>query len=85
MAGDTTMPTIAIGVNEQDRIKIADGLTLLLADFCTLYLQIPNPRWNVTGRSYANCTRNRPHITTSSNISRRCGCARAATLILSFA
>ena len=43
------MSTIDIGINEKDRIKIADGLKKLLADSYTLYLQTHNFHWNVTG------------------------------------
>jgi starvation-inducible DNA-binding protein len=38
-----------IGINEQDRIAIAEGLKRLLADTYTLYLQTHNFHWNVTG------------------------------------
>lgn len=40
---------INIGINEQDRKKIADGLSRLLADEYTLYLKTHNFHWNVTG------------------------------------
>lgn len=40
---------IDIGINEQDRIQIADGLSRLLADSYTLYLMTHNFHWNVTG------------------------------------
>jgi starvation-inducible DNA-binding protein len=43
------MSTIDIGINEQDRIAIAEGLKRLLADSYTLYLQTHNFHWNVTG------------------------------------
>ncbi|AEE24746.1 Dps family protein [Paraglaciecola chathamensis] len=43
------MTTIDIGINETNRIKIADGLKALLADSYTLYLQTHNFHWNVTG------------------------------------
>ena len=38
-----------IGINEQDRKQIADGLSRLLADTYTLYLKTHNFHWNVTG------------------------------------
>ncbi|PHS71010.1 MAG: DNA starvation/stationary phase protection protein [Methylophaga sp.] len=43
------MTTINIGINENDRINIAEGLKRLLADSYTLYLQTHNFHWNVTG------------------------------------
>ena len=44
----TAMP-INIGINEQDRQAIAEGLSRLLADTYTLYLKTHNFHWNVTG------------------------------------
>ena len=41
--------TINIGINEQDRIAIAGGLSRLLADTYTLYLKTHNFHWNVKG------------------------------------
>ena len=41
--------TIDIGIGEQDRMAIADGLSRLLADTYTLYLKTHNFHWNVTG------------------------------------
>jgi starvation-inducible DNA-binding protein len=41
--------TINIGIEEQDRRRIADGLSRLLADTYTLYLTTHNFHWNVTG------------------------------------
>ncbi|EEG08023.1 Dps family protein [Pseudogulbenkiania ferrooxidans] len=38
-----------IGINEQDRQDIAQGLSRLLADTYTLYLKTHNFHWNVTG------------------------------------
>ncbi|MDN0075740.1 Dps family protein [Crenobacter sp. SG2303] len=38
-----------IGINEQDRADIAQGLSRLLADSYTLYLKTHNFHWNVTG------------------------------------
>ncbi len=40
---------IDIGINEQNRKKICDGLAKLLADSYTLYLKTHNFHWNVTG------------------------------------
>lgn len=40
---------INIGINESHREKIGDGLSRLLADTYTLYLQTHNFHWNVTG------------------------------------
>jgi starvation-inducible DNA-binding protein len=40
---------IDIGIKEQDRSEIADGLARLLADTYTLYLKTHNFHWNVTG------------------------------------
>ncbi|MDA0791117.1 MAG: DNA starvation/stationary phase protection protein [Proteobacteria bacterium] len=42
-------PSIDIGIPEQDRLAIADGLSRLLADTYTLYLKTHNFHWNVTG------------------------------------
>lgn len=41
--------TIDIGINEHDRLAVADSLKKLLADSYTLYLQTHNFHWNVTG------------------------------------
>ncbi|WP_395340414.1 Dps family protein [Ningiella sp. W23] len=46
------MSKIDIGINESDRIAIADGLKHLLADSYTLYLQTHNFHWNVTGPQF---------------------------------
>ncbi|MGH9944495.1 MAG: Dps family protein [Pyrinomonadaceae bacterium] len=40
---------INIGIEEQDRKQIAEGLSRLLADNFTLYLKTHNFHWNVTG------------------------------------
>lgn len=40
---------INIGINQQDRVAIAEGLSRLLADTYTLYLKTHNFHWNVTG------------------------------------
>jgi starvation-inducible DNA-binding protein len=46
------MSNIDIGINEQDRAVIAEGLKCLLADSYTLYLQTHNFHWNVTGPQF---------------------------------
>lgn len=46
------MLKIDIGINEQDRISVADGLKKLLADTYTLYLQTHNFHWNITGPQF---------------------------------
>ncbi|GAB2744533.1 ferritin-like domain-containing protein [Melaminivora jejuensis] len=43
------VPRINIGISEQDRAAIAQGLSRLLADTYTLYLTTHNFHWNVTG------------------------------------
>jgi starvation-inducible DNA-binding protein len=40
---------IDIGISEKDRKEIAAGLSRMLADTYTLYLQTHNFHWNVTG------------------------------------
>ncbi len=44
-----TVPAIQIGISEDDRAAIAQGLTRLLADTFTLYLTTHNFHWNVKG------------------------------------
>lgn len=44
----TTLP-VNIGISEQSRSEIAQGLSRLLADTYTLYLKTHNFHWNVTG------------------------------------
>ena len=46
------MTSINIGINEEGRLKIAEGLKKLLADSYTLYLQTHNFHWNVTGMQF---------------------------------
>jgi starvation-inducible DNA-binding protein len=41
--------TIDIGISSDERAKIANGLSRLLADSYTLYLKTHNFHWNVTG------------------------------------
>lgn len=43
------MQTINIGIAEENRKQIAQGLSRLLADSYTLYLKTHNFHWNVTG------------------------------------
>jgi starvation-inducible DNA-binding protein len=40
---------IDIGIPEEQRVEIAEGLSRLLADSYTLYLKTHNFHWNVTG------------------------------------
>ena len=46
------MSSIDIGINESDRVNIAEALKRLLADSYTLYLQTHNFHWNVTGPQF---------------------------------
>lgn len=46
------MQKIDIGINEANRQQIAEGLSGLLADSYTLYLQTHNFHWNVTGSRF---------------------------------
>ena len=48
-AADTAEMPINIGIGDQERKEIADGLARLLADTYTLYLKTHNFHWNVTG------------------------------------
>lgn len=43
---------IDIGISQEDRKAIADGLSRLLADTYVLYLKTHNFHWNVTGPSF---------------------------------
>lgn len=45
---DRGMP-VNIGIDEENRKQITDGLSRLLADTYTLYLKTHNFHWNVTG------------------------------------
>jgi starvation-inducible DNA-binding protein len=50
MASKSTLPPeINIGISDEDRAAIAEGLSRLLADTYTLYLKTHNYHWNVTG------------------------------------
>lgn len=46
------MEKVNIGIPEEHRVKIVDGLSHLLADTYTLYLKTHNYHWNVTGPSF---------------------------------
>ena len=43
---------VDIGISEQDRAAICEGLSRLLADSYTLYLKTHNYHWNVTGPQF---------------------------------
>ncbi|WP_445664282.1 Dps family protein [Fodinibius sp. AD559] len=49
--GDSVME-INIGINEQNREKIAEALSRVLADSYMLYLKTHNYHWNVTGELF---------------------------------
>jgi starvation-inducible DNA-binding protein len=49
VAAEIKAMPINIGIEEQDRREIAEGLSKLLADTYTLYLKTHNFHWNVTG------------------------------------
>lgn len=52
MARSSPIPSaqpVNIGISEEDRAAIAEGLSRLLADTYTLYLTTHNFHWNVTG------------------------------------
>lgn len=44
---------INIGIDAEDRTAIAAGLSRLLADSYTMYLQTHNFHWNVTGPMFS--------------------------------
>jgi starvation-inducible DNA-binding protein len=44
-----TPTVIDIGIDEADRLAIAEGVSKVLADTYTLYLKTHNYHWNVTG------------------------------------
>ena len=46
------MPAINIGIPEEQRVAICQGLSRLLAETYTLYLTTHNFHWNVTGRMF---------------------------------
>jgi starvation-inducible DNA-binding protein len=43
---------VNIGISEEKRAAISDGLSKLLADSYTLYLKTHNYHWNVTGPQF---------------------------------
>ena len=51
-ATKTKTPSIDIGISADDRQKIVQGLSALLADSYTLYLMTHNFHWNVTGPQF---------------------------------
>jgi starvation-inducible DNA-binding protein len=51
---NNTPPAINIGISAVDRKKIAQGLSIFLADSYTLYLMTHNFHWNVTGPQFTS-------------------------------
>ena len=51
-AGKAKAPSIDIGISADNREKISQGLSALLADSYTLYLMTHNFHWNVTGPDF---------------------------------
>ena len=49
MTSPIAAPMIDIGIPEEDRLAVADGVSHVLADTYTLYLKTHNYHWNVTG------------------------------------
>ncbi|AFY46858.1 DNA-binding ferritin-like protein (oxidative damage protectant) [Nostoc sp. PCC 7524] len=49
MSSEATIKSVNIGIDEDSRAKIAEGLSRMLADTYTLYLKTHNFHWNVTG------------------------------------
>jgi starvation-inducible DNA-binding protein len=47
-----SMPAVNIGISEEDRKAVAEGLSQFLADSFTLYLKTHNFHWNVTGQMF---------------------------------
>jgi starvation-inducible DNA-binding protein len=54
MMSKANVPSINIGLSEQDRSAIAQGLSRVLADTYTLYLTTHNFHWNVTGPMFTS-------------------------------
>lgn len=50
--GKGSFMAIDIGISEEDRKSIVDGLSRLLSDTYVLYLKTHNFHWNVTGPSF---------------------------------
>jgi starvation-inducible DNA-binding protein len=51
---DIKVSAIDIGIGNEDRKKIAQGLAAVLADSYTLYLMTHNFHWNVTGQQFVS-------------------------------
>jgi starvation-inducible DNA-binding protein len=47
MSSKVTVKNVNIGIDEESRAKIAEGLSRMLADTYTLYLKTHNFHWNV--------------------------------------
>ena len=47
-----SMPQVNIGISEEDRKAVAEGLSSFLSDAFTLYLKTHNFHWNVTGQMF---------------------------------
>jgi starvation-inducible DNA-binding protein len=47
-----SMPSVNIGISEDDSKAVAEGLSSFLADSYTLYLKTHNFHWNVTGQMF---------------------------------
>ncbi len=45
MSSQATVKNVNIGIDEENRTKIAEGLSRLLADTYTLYLKTHNFHW----------------------------------------
>ncbi|WP_423378340.1 Dps family protein [Burkholderia sp. LMG 32019] len=57
MAGKNHTAGINIGISDEDRKKIAEGLSHLIADTFTLYLKTRNFHWNVTDPMFNTLSR----------------------------
>ncbi|MGI4859067.1 MAG: Dps family protein [Janthinobacterium lividum] len=51
---DKTRSAVNIGINDEDRKQLADGLSRLLADTYSLYLKTHYFHWNVTGPHFSS-------------------------------
>lgn len=52
MGSNTAVTAINIGISDDDRKKLSEGLSRLLADTYTLYLKTHYFHWNVTGPQF---------------------------------
>ena len=52
MSKKSKSASINIGITDNDRAKIVEGLSALLADSFTLYMMTHNFHWNVTGPQF---------------------------------